>query len=205
MKKQNRYIAPPWRWYDFAETFLVECPSCQHAALVKIPGTFHTKLATVHCTKCSWKTHYEARQIYQPSAHAVCAECQTILPASKIQLPKINQFAVISCEKCGTHNRVTRWTKSMLKYNHNGNVDPVFGLNIYFQARIGSHTLWVINEKHLNVIKNYTEAQLRQKVEVSYRMTLVKKLPKFIIAAKNREKVTAILNRWKKEMEELPL
>lgn len=203
MKKHKRYIAPPWRWFDFADTFMVECPSCSKAARVKIPGALNTKKATAQCTYCHWQTNYEARQIYHPSAGPVCAECRTLLPIPPIILPKINKSAVITCNKCKAPNQVMRWTKSTKKYNQKGNVDPVFGLNIYFQAQIGSETLWVINEKHLHVILQFTEAKLRQKADVSYRMTLVEKLPKFIVAAKNREKVSEILNRWKIEMDTL--
>ena len=201
MKKKKRYTSPPWRWYDFADTFFVECPACRNAAIVKIPGAFHTKKAAAHCIKCNWQTDYEARQIYQPADNAICAECNTKLPPSTIKLPKINKFAIINCEKCTAQNRVVRWTKSTLKYNQTGIIEPVFGLNLYFQAQIGSNTLWVINEKHLHVILQFTEAKLRQKADVSYRMTFVEKLPKFIIAAKNREKVLETLLRWEKAME----
>ena len=93
-----------------------------------------------------------------------------------------------------------RWEKTFIKYKNKGSCDPIFGLPLYFTAEISDQTFWVINLKHLETLLAYLEADLRQKPLVSYNMTMVEKLPKFIIEANNRHKVISILRKWKEIM-----
>lgn len=47
--------------------------------------------------------------------------------------------------------------------NHNGAVDPLFGLPLWLQAPCCGHVLWAYNEPHLDFLEAYVRATLRER------------------------------------------
>ena len=200
MSSHKRYRASALRWYDYADHFWVKCPECDQAASIELPFAFNTQKAIVKCRSCFWHTDYETRLRYEPAAGGRCTVCCAKLAKPSISLPKPNKSTFLLCKSCKAANHVFRWEKTFKKYGNKGARDPIFGLLLYFIAEISNQTFWIINLKHLETLLAYLEANLRQKPLVSYNMTLVEKLPKFIIEARNRDKIISILRNWKEVM-----
>lgn len=198
MKK--RYSSEPIRFYDISDSYLVQCPNCHEMAVIRLPSFLEAKKAEAKCLCCQWRMRYEERITYVPALRSFCASCKKTMDLPRIELPKPNQNTYVKCSNCQFPNKVTRWEKKLKRYPHEGKADPIFGLSLYFQTSIGNDLFWVINVRHLDEILSYISAHLRERTTTRFNMTMVEKLPKFVIRAHNREKIISILTAWKKEI-----
>ncbi len=73
-----------------------------------------------------------------------------------------------------------------------------FNAELWLQAPFKEHNFWAYNHKHLNYLKRYIAASLRESVDRSH-FTLVEKLPKFIQAAGNRQGLLKIIEQLEKK------
>jgi hypothetical protein len=130
----------------------------------------------------------------------VCPQCQacaritTKVPAAR------DWFAPrrLSCLRCG----LTRdWAaKTISRSSRSGTVtDDFFGEPLWLQAPCGSGTVWAYNFEHLALIESYIRADLRehrQRPDYGWQnSSLVNRLPRWMTAAKNREKVLKVIQR----------
>ena len=198
MKK--RYTSKPIRFYDIGDSYLVKCPSCHEMAVISLPSFLEAKKATAKCLSCQWRVRYDERIIYVPALRTFCASCRNKMDLPRIELPKPNQHTFINCPTCHFQNKVIRWEKQLKSYRQEGKTDPVLGLSLYFQAALSIDLFWVINARHMDEILSYVSSALRERTTTRFNMTMVEKLPKFIIKAQNREKIISILKDWKKEI-----
>jgi Zn ribbon nucleic-acid-binding protein len=198
MKK--RYISEPTRFYDISDSYFVKCPACQEMAVIRLPSFLEAKKAVAQCLSCQWRIRYDERITYVPALRSNCASCGNTMALPRIELPKPNPHSYVNCSHCQFQNKVTRWDKKLKSYTHEGKADPIFGLTLFFQTPIGNDLFWVINARHLDEILSYVSSHLRERTTTRFNMTMVEKLPKFIIRAHNRDKITSILTFWKKEI-----
>lgn len=198
MKK--RYTSKPIRFYDIGDSYLVKCPSCYEMAEIRLPSFLEVKKATAKCLSCQWRIRFDERIAYVPALRSECASCRNKIELPRIELPKPNQHTFVKCHACQFKNQVVRWEKKLKSYHQEGKTDPVFGLSLYFQAAISKDLFWVINTRHLEEILFYVSSDLRERTTTRFNMTMVEKLPKFVISAHNREKIISILTAWKKEI-----
>ena len=80
-----------------------------------------------------------------------------------------------------------------------GNVDWYFRLPLWLEISCGGETLWAYNEKHLAMLESYVAAKLRERT-VKGRNSFFSKLPKWVKAAKNREKILKAIAVLKKKL-----
>jgi hypothetical protein len=81
--------------------------------------------------------------------------------------------------------------------NNKQATDPYFGLQLWLQFPIDDNILWAYNYDHLNYLKTYVAAKLREeRVVTKYSMT--QKLPNFIKLAKNRDRILKAIERLEK-------
>ncbi|PAQ15652.1 hypothetical protein CD798_05465 [Bacillaceae bacterium SAOS 7] len=111
----------------------------------------------------------------------ICLECGLM----KEFTPKKNCFnqVVISYSN--------KWTEGFI--NIGGVFDWYFGYPLYLQISCCSHTLWAYNLQHLEYLKNYVEAELRE--NHPYYLSIESRLPLWIKAAKNREIVLKAIEK----------
>jgi hypothetical protein len=69
-----------------------------------------------------------------------------------------------------------------------GAFDWYFGYPLYLQSSCCGKTLWFYNHEHLNYVKAYVEAELRD--NYPYYRSVESTLPKWIKAAMNRETIS---------------
>ncbi|GEC05780.1 hypothetical protein SSP24_34350 [Streptomyces spinoverrucosus] len=76
--------------------------------------------------------------------------------------------------------------------------DPYFGLPLWLQVETRHGWLWAYNLEHLDVIRRFVQASLRERApsyETGPRMTLVARLPAWIKRAKNRDEMLRAVSR----------
>lgn len=106
----------------------------------------------------------------------LCLHCGT----TKERVPKNNSF---------NQSRISysdQWTDGFI--NIGGAFDWYFGYPLYLQISCCGHTLWAYNLEHLEYLKNYVQAELRE--HHPYYLSVESRLPSWMKSAKNREEVS---------------
>ncbi|SEO21651.1 hypothetical protein SAMN05216267_102040 [Actinacidiphila rubida] len=76
--------------------------------------------------------------------------------------------------------------------------DPYFGAPLLLQVRTRNGWLWAYNLEHLDVIRRFVQASLRERApwyDTGRKMTLVARLPVWIKRAKNRDEILRAVSR----------
>ncbi|MGW4881049.1 hypothetical protein ACWEPI_31355 [Streptomyces sp. NPDC004262] len=76
--------------------------------------------------------------------------------------------------------------------------DPYFGLPLRLQVETRHGWLWVYNLEHLDLIRRFVQAPLRERApwyDTGQRMTLVARLPVWIKRARNRDEILRAVSR----------
>ncbi|MFJ8156938.1 hypothetical protein [Streptomyces sp. NPDC094468] len=76
--------------------------------------------------------------------------------------------------------------------------DPYFGLPLWLQAETRHGWLWAYNLEHLDLIRRFVQAPLRERApwyDTGQRMTLVARLPVWIKRARNRDEILRAVSR----------
>jgi rubredoxin len=74
--------------------------------------------------------------------------------------------------------------------------DPWFGLPLWLQADFRGHTVWAFGAEHLQVLRDFVAAHLREHRPLSgAAMSMLERLPAWMTSAKNRDGVVAVLDR----------
>jgi hypothetical protein len=79
-------------------------------------------------------------------------------------------------------------------------VDPCFGLPLWLQADFRGYTVWAYNARHLQTLRDYVAADQRERGNTpicpggprSESMSMIEKLPAWMKAARNRERVLTV-------------
>ncbi len=104
----------------------------------------------------------------------------------------------IKCNVCGEEKFYP--TVYALTYaDSNQATDPYFGLQLWLQIGYDNNILWAYNFDHLNYLKEYVGAKLREAVSGG-KYSLARKLPNFIKIAKNRGGILKAINKLEKKI-----
>ncbi|WP_125916809.1 hypothetical protein [Hymenobacter coccineus] len=179
--------------------FIVDCPKCQHEAVISADDPYWPKNARLACNHCNHLEKAIDLIFYKVSVRAHCDNCgkgiNKIIPHSK---EKVDGFA-ISCAACGATRiyraRNEEYTRSYGKGLDGA--DPVFGLPLRLQGDVKGNILRAYNRLHLREIKNYVKAKLRERQTTTH-TTMVERLPTFITEAKNREVVLKAIEKMER-------
>ncbi len=81
-------------------------------------------------------------------------------------------------------------------------MDWYFHYPVWLSTSCGRETLWAYNEEHLDYLESYVSATLRERAPASpesatrvRNASLASRLPSWLTAAKNREKVLAAIGK----------
>jgi len=196
----ERYTGLHLKLHDFMSEFVVQCPKCDGTAIIKVPKPYDNQNAILKCNDCYFSEKASDRMRYKTTGKAVCHECRTPLDRDIRDRKEIPSFVKVTCPDCKTVNKIAEnWESYMMKYNDSGIIDPAFGLPLWYQDEVKGHVLWAFNHAHLNEIRNYVAAQLRERPISKLKMAMVDKLPEFIKSAKNRSEMIDALDRMEKK------
>ncbi|WP_262691296.1 hypothetical protein [Kordiimonas aestuarii] len=206
---------------SFTGEFLVRCPKCGAAAIIR--GTRLT------CTSCH--ASIEAKDAparasalignFQTSAGVknwfgnvkpvlelkggtplryTCSSCGKDLaaPATRSNAANLPRDITLTCDGCGRENSFTPvWHPA---YSSHDARDPAFGCELFLQKTLRDGTLFVFNAKHAEALLEYISAGLREFKADQGRHSYFTNLPTWIKAAKNRDTIVKTLEGFIEEM-----
>jgi endogenous inhibitor of DNA gyrase (YacG/DUF329 family) len=197
-EKNLRYSGSAKVRYSFMNEFLVECPKCRSLAVVTTNQTFDTSNDKLVCSSCSHIEKADDRIRHEAIVKRSCDNCgkaiDITLPNNKEKVEELTT----PCPHCGiVRTYKPKNDQYRLKYDGNGACDPIFNLPLWFQTNIKGELFWAYNRAHLNEIRDYVAAKLRERQTSTY-TTMVERLPNFTKAAKNREVIIRAIDRMMK-------
>jgi hypothetical protein len=190
-KEGYRYAGPPTVRQSYMTEFVVLCPKCHKEALVKSNSGYVSSQGSLTCSNCMLRQRSEDFIRYKTIVKRNCDNCGKPITL-EIQNQKTTSKQVTApCPHCGvTRTFEPRNEPYRLVYESIGGVatDPVFNLPLRFQAEVKGNHFWAYNRQHLQDIKSYVKARLRER-QADGCTTMVERLPQFIKEAKNREAI----------------
>jgi hypothetical protein len=107
----------------------------------------------------------------------------------------------LTCTACGLSSE---WRKSSVQTGFSENAkDWYFNCPFWYRTSCAGHELWVANREHLEFLKSYVSATLRSHVKSTTgwnNRSLANRLPKWISAASNRQKVLKALEQLEQQI-----
>lgn len=181
--------------YHYPKYYLVECPKCEKAAIVSFTGSYWARNnVELKCSCCMHKAAFLELTLYKANVKRNCPDCGKSISAELSNLKNPPQEMIIVCPSCGFK---AEYTPNISAYSPKKNLngmqgDPFFGFPLWFQSSVKGNLFWAYNREHLEEIRTYVEADLRER-QSSYARTMVAYLPQFIKEAKNREDVLKVI------------
>ena len=196
-KKENakRFIDTGETIYSFYDEVFVVCPSCDRAASIKIKDlseTGVTRSARLQCLSCTFHKEWPGSWLGPVTGRARqrCTSCGYKWIEVTVKKKKYHQalesVLETTCPTCVNPTYLKlEWTPLR---DIRSVTDPFFGLQLWLKTECDQKELWAINGQHLQLLKEYVAASIRQRnPTIALRRTLVATLPQWIKSAKNRE------------------
>ncbi|MFC5471594.1 hypothetical protein ACFPPD_23240 [Cohnella suwonensis] len=166
----NKFVDNGTLIYEFSDLFLVKCPNCNGMAKV-IPLIEPGK-------------DYIKDKLYFSDRRVICNTCgfnkDKRAPLNKPYYLRIVHFGKDWKDNC---------------INIGGNHDWIFGYPLYLNLTCKGHILWAYNLRHLEFIESFINEKLRN--SSTYYLSLVSRLPKWLIESKNKDEVLKGIKKLK--------
>lgn len=197
--KNTRYSGPATVRHSYMDEFLVECPKCRKLAVVTTKQSHDTSEDKLICHNCNHSEKADELIRHHAIVKRACDNCGLSI---EINIPnnkeKVKDLTV-HCPHCGTvRTYEPRNDAYTLTYENTGIGDPVFNLPLWFQTEIKGKVFWAYNREHLNEIRKYVSAKLRERQTMTH-TTMVERLPNFIKTRKNREIIIKNIDKLMKK------
>lgn len=188
----DRFVDENYSKYGFSDKVLVYCPRCHKRAEVTYDKETNAK--NIKCFDC----HFVVKGDFLLNQNRVkrncdnCGEKILVEVESKIKMDKMK----VKCQSCGQTReyKPTITTIRLIYKDYGYATDPHYGLPLWLQGDIKGDIFWAYNYEHLNYIKRYVAAKIRERASPGY-MSLIARLPDFIKSAKNREKLLKLIEK----------
>ena len=131
-------------------------------------------------------------------ANGHCSKCGSDLMGKNRVVKKYQSKMKVRCEVC-QHEQFYKTRFTEIQANDEQATDPYLGLPLWLQVPVGDNILWAYNYDHLELLKNYVSAKLRE-AQSGGKNSLIWKLPNFIRVAKNRDKILKAISRLEKKL-----
>ncbi len=190
--------------WSFSNEILVKCPKCESKASVKQElekcecGRCHNMV--FECKNCFYKLE---EPIYQYIAYGkvYCNNCFEKFEYESQPLKQEPEKYKTKCPHCKFQEELEPKIKVVfrnLQIFDGLRRDQWYNLPIWFQKDVNGNLFWAYNLEHIEYLERYIKADLRERPFTNgFNMTMVARLPQFVKAAKNREKLLKILKKWK--------
>lgn len=206
-KFKMKFSKPAYPTVYFSEKIWVQCPKCAKHALVKtelpkysvpFPLSYASSCNCSHCgyqesNKETWNGYF------QGVVATGCGKCGNRVYHSTQPTKELFEFQKVTCGVCQSEREYeVQW----YRYRNEKPTDPYFGFDLYLQANIKNNVLWLYNLEHLDYLKEYVEAKLRED-DGRHKYSMITNLPKWIKSSKNRGTIVKKLNKLKQDFEKL--
>lgn len=185
---------------------LINCLECNNKATLEREDKYNNEnslnitILKIKCDNCG--LNLELKSNLDLCIKYYCSMCskkaeRIIMP--NIKTPKDNLFIDNSiCLKC--NNIIKNQDIETIFYKtNNSNLEKYLNYNLWLQGDIKGNIFWAYNYEHLNHLKNFIEAKIREKIEERYFMTITEKLPKFIKSSKNRDRLLKLIEELERK------
>lgn len=140
----------------------------------------------VICPNCAKKAIVKSEKVHDKNVKLVCTNCGFNRCPEKKDLGLSNTHASNDLFK----NIVVI----------GGGIDPYFYIPLWLSANVGENLFWAYNYEHLNFIKNFVSAKLRERnVENMSNKSVGSRLPKWITSHKNRDLILKTIEKLEKK------
>lgn len=184
----------------FASEILVECPKCRKRAMVTRddPKSLLSK-RTLKCPNC-FHSENGRKESFSVELKCHCSNCSSEID---VKIPNVNEkksTIAIKCSNCGeTKVYEPRNIEQHWKYQDTGKPSEFyFGLPLWLSDNFKGNDFWAFNYDHLEYLKEYISADLREKNGRTH-WTLVEKLPEWMRSAKNRGKLIKLITELERK------
>lgn len=183
--------------YNYPGYYLVECPDCKREGRVERQSGFATAIFT--CSNCMSKKVLSDNVRYRVYVKRNCPDCgnPTFAEQSGLKIP-VENLKVTCPHCCLTLEYQPNVEKYWISNDSCGlKGDPRFNFPLWLQTEVRGNLFWAYNREHLNEIRVYVEADLRER-QTGYAKGMVAWLPQFIKDAKNRADILKAIDRMLK-------
>lgn len=186
--------------FHFENEIFVECPKCTKRATVTkdIPNSYFSS-RTLKCPNCFY-SQVGRKETYEVELKCNCSHCASEL---RVNIPNVNEkkeTIAVKCENCGkTEEYRTRNIPHKWKFEDSGKPsENYFGLPLWLNENFRGNSFWALNYDHLEYLKKYISAELREK-NGRLGWTMVEKLPDWMKSGKNRDKLIKLISDLEKK------
>ena len=157
-----RFNEPMYSIYHFSNLIWVSWPQCQGVG--KVEAEFkHQRCLTAQFTCLTCDAHLDEPTewfgLSQGVVNQACAVCGSKIRHTSEPTRDLKEHLEIKCGRC---EAVRPYPVTWYRYQGNEPNDRVFGLPLYLQTQVKSHTLWLYNLEHLAYVRSYVSAKLRE-------------------------------------------
>ena len=190
----NRFKDENYTLNNFQNEIFVECPKCSKRAVVKkeTPYSYWSE-RVLSCPNC----HYSQRgrkETYRVELKCNCSNCAVEI---NLTIPNVNEKKekiAVKCKNCGiTQDYEPRNISQEWLFSSKGKeTESYFGLPLWISSNFKNYTFWAFNYEHLEYLKSYISAELRERNNRTH-WTMVEKLPVWMTSSKNRDKLIKVI------------
>lgn len=190
---------------SFNDEIFVKCPNCESkASILKKPAEDckcgKCKVMFFECKHCFTKPKPPTVK-YVAYGKRYCMNCREPYEFRSQAFKKKPMLYKTKCPHCNFQEegkpKVAEITEES-KLNDGLMREWWYNLPLWFQKEFDNEIFWAYNPDHIDYLERYIGAGLRERnSKANYTSSLVARLPKFVKAAKNREKLLKILKKWK--------
>lgn len=194
-----RFNQPAYPTVYFSDEIWVKCPKCNELALVEtelgkynipFPTGYKTKL---ECKNCNFlkSDNIEWYGYYRATLRRACGFCGSYISYASAPTKTPYEKAGVRCDTC---KKEKEYELKWYRFKDDKPTDPFFGLELWMQIEIKSNTLWLYNLDHLNYLREYVQAKLRED-DSRHKYSMITNLPQWVKTAKNRDLIVKKLNK----------
>ena len=200
-----RFNKPAYGTVHFSEKIWVKCPNCGGIGLVETelgkynipyPSGYRTKF---HCKNCDCRKteNNEWFGYCQGTIYQACGFCGSRISFTSKPTKELYKTAKIKCDAC---KREKDYELNWYRFKQEKPTDPFFGFDLWLQTNVKSNILWLYNLEHVNYLREYVEAKLRED-DGRHKYSMITNLPQWIKSAKNRGLIIKKLCKLEEELE----
>ncbi|MCL5130554.1 hypothetical protein [Algibacter sp. L4_22] len=196
----NRFKDKNLSIYHFEDEVFIECPKCDKRAIItKNEPESHFSERTLKCPNC-FHSQKGRKESYSIELNCHCPHCAGEI---KVDIPNVNEkkeTISVKCSNCGkTEDYKPRNISQEWAYQNTGKPsDSYFGLPLWLSVNFRGNSFWALNYQHLEYLKDYISADLREKNGRNH-WTMVEKLPDWMKSGKNRDKIVKLIAELEKK------
>lgn len=192
----------------FTDRVLVVCPNCRRQAVVTATGRklspWDFRRARIHCPSCGFSRIERERKWLGPAVVKTedrCPNCgfKRVRTARSVRRLNGHQESTRQGECPACHLKSLFQLRSEHAAFGDKAIDPYYGLPLWLQTRCCGSKLWAFNGRHLQVLKDYAAATIRERGVLRVRTTLTA-MPQWFKSAKNRDEVLRCIGRLEKKL-----